>query len=112
MRSCRVRPTKSRFLLLLGLGVLALPVTSFALGQPSYIASSDERGSFRLVQGNDAAPLWVDAGDYPGVVRAAGDLQADLVRVTGAAPALIHEEAKLGATPVIIGTLGKSRILD
>ena len=44
--------------------------------------------SFPLVRASNAAPLFLDSNDYPGVLRAAGDLQADIERVTGVRPNL------------------------
>ena len=41
-----------------------------------------------MVENGSAAALRVDAADWPGVQRAARDLQADVNRVTGVTPAL------------------------
>ena len=59
-----------------------------------------------------AAEIYVDASDYPGVTRAANDLGQDIQRVTGIAPRVRHDGSELGATVVIIGTLGKSALID
>ena len=103
-------PTRS--LLLLALGFFACARDSRALGQTRYLQTTPSPGSFRIAQGPDLAPLFVDAGDAPGVIRAAGDLQADLARVTGRTPALTHQEQGLGARAILIGTIGKSRVLE
>ena len=58
------------------------------------------------------ADLYVDTNDFAGVVRAAGDLQADIARVTGLSPAIVHEEKNLGKNVIIVGTIGKSEIID
>ena len=52
------------------------------IGQASYVANTAGAGSFPLVQGQQTATLYVDSADWPGVVRAVGDLQADIERVT------------------------------
>ena len=83
-----------------------------ALGRPSYVATAPAPGGFVLVQGGSAAVLWVDDADWPGVVRAAGDLQADIARVTSVTPAISHDAAHPGARIVIIGTLGRSALID
>jgi hypothetical protein len=66
---------------------------------------------FPLAHGGAVAPLFVDAADWPGVARAAGDLQADLGRVTGTNPAL-STRAPRGAGVVLIGTIGRSPLID
>jgi hypothetical protein len=83
-----------------------------ALGQPALVSFAPSKGAVVLVQGTRPAPLHVDAGDWPGVIRAAGDLQADIERVTGRRPALESSAAPIGETVVIIGTIGRSRLID
>ena len=68
-------------------------------------------GSFPLVRDGNAAALFLDSNDFAGVLRAAGDLQADINRVTGTKPALTTNLAPTGIT-VIVGTLGKSSLVD
>ena len=83
-----------------------------AIGQTTYTANTTSAGSFPLVQGPTAATLDVDSADWPGVVRAAGDLQADINRVTNRTPTLVKDEKSLSRNMVIIGTVGKSPIID
>ena len=97
--------------LLLALSVLISP-HALALGQPRYVEITPDAYSFRLVHQGAAAKLYVDGGDYPGVVRAAHDLQADIFRVSGC-KALLNEDGKsLSGDVVLIGTIGKSKIID
>jgi hypothetical protein len=93
-------------------GLLACSLPAHALGRPPYIATTPAPGAFVLVRAGDAAPIWVDEADWPGVVRAVADLRADVERVTGAAPAIGHDAARPGARAVIVGTLGRSAIVD
>jgi hypothetical protein len=65
-----------------------------------------------LARNGQAARLYVDPADYPGVVRAAGDLQADIGRVSAARPLLSKDGKPAGADVVIIGTIGKSKLID
>src|SRR6478736_6272372 len=65
-----------------------------------------------LVKDGAAAPVHVAAGDWPGVQRAARDLQADLERVTGVKPAFSTETPAAGATVVLVGTIGHSALID
>ena len=84
----------------------------FALGQVQYVVDTYSQGCFSIVKKNAAANLYVDANDFAGVVRAAGDLQADITRVTSLSPTIVHEENSLGKNAIIVGTVGKSRIID
>ncbi|MGA2541855.1 MAG: glycosyl hydrolase 115 family protein [Verrucomicrobiota bacterium] len=70
------------------------------------------KDSFAIVQDNAAAPLWVDAGDFPGVLRAANDLRQDVGRVTGRTPLVSREENAPGANVILIGTIGKNPVID
>src|SRR5450631_3717500 len=89
-----------------------MAASAFALGQARYVETANARGSFPLVQAKAAAAVYVDSGDYAGVVRAAGDLVADVTRVTGATPAMAHDDKGLGANAVLAGTIGKSVLID
>ena len=96
--------------------VLASTVTALAgpsLGlQTDIVSDQAEPGSFPLVAGRLAAPIFLDSADWPGVLRAGADLQADVERVTGIKPALAANGAPEGKLAVIIGTLGKSPLID
>ncbi|APV48682.1 glycosyl hydrolase [Betaproteobacteria bacterium GR16-43] len=85
---------------------------ALALGQKSFVANALSPGSVALVQEGRAAPLHVDAADHAGVIRAAGDLQADIERVSSLRPELRKRGEPAGADVVIIGTLGKSALID
>ena len=67
-----------------------------------------EPGAFALAEKGSAAAIRVDAADWPGVQRAAHDLQADVNRVTGITPAWDTPAHKM----VLIGTVGKSPLID
>src|ERR1035438_2836815 len=92
--------------------ILVAPCDSFALGQQRYVEEVPAQGSFPIVQGKVAATIYVDAGDYAGVVRAADDLKADMERVSGLSPAISHDEKTPWKNVIIIGTIGKSRLVD
>jgi hypothetical protein len=85
-------------------------------GEPdpaSYISFRDGRGHFPLVADGRAAPLVVSDADHPGVVRVAGDLRADIERVSGERPALSADgRVPAASAVVIIGTIGKSPLID
>src|SRR6185503_11306836 len=84
---------------------------SFALGETDYIATNAAPGSFPLVSGT-VANLVVDTNDWVGVIRAADDFKTDVDRVTGRSPAVTHALKNAGKNVVIIGTIGKSALVD
>lgn len=57
------------------------------------------------------APIIVDANDWAGVNRVAGDLSEDIFRVTGAKPSVIHAPSK-ASTAIILGTIGRNALID
>jgi hypothetical protein len=91
------------------LALILLPALAFAIGQPRYIEDTARPGSFPIVRARTAAPIFVDPADWPGVIRAASDLRADIARVT-------NITSNLAAAPthnaILIGTLGHSPAID
>ncbi|WP_330451580.1 MULTISPECIES: glycosyl hydrolase 115 family protein [unclassified Streptomyces] len=126
------RPTSRRSVLGLGLGLTALTATPLGslvglTGRASatghgpaarptdpgaYIAFTASRGSFPLVAHGRATPVLVSDRDWPGVVRVAGDLRDDIERVTGVRPALSHGAVPKAREITIIGTVGRSPLID
>jgi Glycosyl hydrolase family 115/Glycosyl hydrolase family 67 N-terminus len=94
------------------LGIVAFPNDGHAIGQPRYVANTPSPGSFPVAHGKAAAIVYVDSNDYPGVVRAANDLRADVARVTNCTPSLATSETALRSSTILIGTIGKSSLLD
>nr|WP_051364474.1 glycosyl hydrolase 115 family protein [Pontibacter actiniarum] len=88
-------------------------LTQAAANGDTYISSTNSKGSFALAASGKAAPLYVSSEDFAGVVRAAKDLQADVNRVTKVQPNLtIDKKAPKAKQVVLIGTLGKSPVID
>ncbi len=92
--------------------IMALAAESMALGHAHYVDTVSSRDSFAIADKQTTAPIYVDANDYAGVVRAAGDLQSDIQRVTSRKPVIINATASLGASAIIVGTVGKSSLID
>ncbi len=67
-------------------------------------------GALSLLVPGRMATVVVDAGDEPGVARAASDLVADLKAVGGGEVRLAHNVS--GGATVIAGTLGHSAVID
>ncbi|OON68846.1 glycosyhydrolase [Hymenobacter sp. CRA2] len=100
-------------LLLLGaLPALAASLVPAVPGSEAYVSAEKGKNRFPLAAGGKAAPLFASAQDWPGVLRAARDLQADINRVTKLQPALTTDKAPSGKDVVIIGTVGKSPLID
>jgi len=86
--------------------------SALAVGTLSYITSNPSAGRFHLSTATEAAPLFIHSSDYPGVARVAQHLQADIANVTGHELELIVGETASGNEIVLIGTLGKSPLID
>ena len=66
--------------------------TGQAMGTATYLELQPRPGNFCIAQGGVAAGILVGADDFPGVIRAAGDLQTDVGKVTGTTPGLVCGE--------------------
>ncbi|HWS89639.1 MAG TPA: glycosyl hydrolase 115 family protein [Pyrinomonadaceae bacterium] len=95
-----------------GLLFLLACVQTAAAQESSWVRGSGRAGDFGLVRGGSAADVYVSDGDFKVVRIAAKDLTADIERVTGVRPALRNETAGLSGHAVIVGTLGKSSLID
>src|SRR6185312_1987365 len=93
--------------------MMMVTVRAWALGEKPYVSTTPVQGGFVLYTSGKAAPLVVSDADWPGVVRAVGDLSADVERVTGhTAPVVKEPGAAKGEDVVLIGTIGKSPLID
>ena len=79
----------------------------FAVAQESYISFNPVENGFSL----NSVTLFLDTEDHEGVQLVAKDLQTDFERVTGNEPKISSEEVN-AEYPVIIGTLGQSKLID
>jgi beta-xylosidase len=78
----------------------------------TYVTSTPAPDRFVLAASGHAAPIAVSTDDYPGVIRAVNSLRADIKSVTGDEPRLATTSLPYPATMVIVGTLGKSPLVD
>ncbi|MGD0592047.1 MAG: glycosyl hydrolase 115 family protein [Bacteroidota bacterium] len=102
---------KNIFLLIL-LMSFANSMEAVVIDSTSYISSNSGSGYFALSDVNQSAPLFVSSKDYPGVIRALNDLKTDIGRVTSHEPSVIFDDLPLQKEVVIVGTLGKSSVID
>ena len=72
----------------------------------------DPADSFDIVASGSAVDLFVDAADHAAVVRAVGDLRADVERVSGVVPKVLNATTGLSPRAVLVGTLGASPVID
>ncbi len=101
----------------LSVAALACAVAPFAAQSPApttdtYVAPNAGPGRFPLSADGRSAPLYVSSADHPGVVRAAGDLRADIGRASPAEPTVSIDTLPNARQVVIIGTIGKSPLID
>jgi hypothetical protein len=96
-------------------GACAALALALALAQPAHALGKQPIASFAAhAEGVSliGAAIHVDPHDHAGVLRAAGDLQGDIEKVGGVRPALNQGGKPAGADVVIVGTLGKSALID
>jgi hypothetical protein len=86
-------------------------VSSCALAA-DYISEKPAAGYFPLVQPNAMADIFVAEDDWKVAQIAATNLMLDVERVTGRRPALKHSLSALSSEAVLIGTIGRSRVID
>jgi len=72
----------------------------------------DGPGRFTLAAAGASAPIVVSSADFPGVVRAARSVGADVGRVTGRASAVSLDTLPVAPDVVVAGTLGRSPLID
>ena len=96
------------------LGFLLYFVRVYAIGQDTCVSFKRDSSSFPVVSGGSVASLLLSEDEWPGVQRAAGDFASDIEKVTGRAPRLsnVTSSVKVSSPPIIIGTLGKSSLID
>lgn len=79
---------------------------------PQFVSSSKAQEVFALTEASVTVPMWMDDNDDPGVFRAFNDLIEDIGQVTGKQPASISSELPQAKSVLLVGTLGKSTLID
>ncbi len=79
---------------------------------PQYITGEATSNTFRIASDGQAATIYVDPDDWKGVIRTANDLSEDIRKVSGAKPAIIEKTRHLAKGSILVGTIGKSKIID
>ena len=108
IRAARVAP----FIVIAAAASILSAQRAWALGQEQYVRFAASPGSFTIVNANTTATIYVDPKDWQGVLRAANDLSHDIRDVTGKTPKVISGTRFMERNVVLIGTVGKSEIID
>ena len=78
----------------------------------NYIITTKLAGSFTISEFGKTAPIVISNDEFPGVIRIAGYVQEDLLKVTGEKPELLIGTVPSSGEFIIAGTLGKSTLID
>jgi len=77
----------------------------------TFISFEKGKGKFTISASGKSTPLLISSDEWPGVIRALKDLQSDIGKVTSKVPEIYYDNAK-ASKEIIIGTIGKSSIID
>ncbi len=81
-----------------------------AFGTEPFI--SFEKSEFAISEAGKSAPLIVSQKDWPGVIRAFKDLQADIEKVTSYSPSFYTDKVPRAKVLIIAGTIGRSDLIS
>ena len=101
-----------RIALMMCLFILLTPPALHAIDDLSYVLENVMEGAFPLVTEGKAAPLVASDQDYPGVIRILGIFQMDIQSVSQILPDVYTEKIPKAKRIVLIGTVGKSPLID
>jgi hypothetical protein len=82
------------------------------LSQDFTVSEKKSSSDFILAEKGMVAPIVVSAFDHPGVIEVMKMLQKDMTAVTGIEPKLLLDAMPDKKQVVIVGTLGKSQLID
>lgn len=86
--------------------------TEDAFPETSFLTTQKEENGFPLVENGAPTAIMVSESDFPGVKRVAGMFQKDLGNVSGQEAKLIINNEHASKNLIIIGTVGKSTLID
>jgi hypothetical protein len=116
MRHSMIRFMRHSLFLFFSLSVLKPPpVASSSLTGSLHILTqkpASMKGVLALAESGRPIPWFADSQDYPGVHRVMGYIQADIEKVTGQKPEVVIANHPRGKQLVLVGTLGKSTLID
>jgi hypothetical protein len=92
--------------------IILLPTSIWATGGKNYVSTINGKDFFSLSVSGKSASLCINSNDYAGVIRALKDLKTDIGKVTGTEPSIVYDKMPSQKEVVIVGTLGKSPVID
>ncbi|HEU0126325.1 MAG TPA: glycosyl hydrolase, partial [Flavobacterium sp.] len=92
--------------------LIGLSTKSYAINPEKYIVNQSSSENFPLVSKGKTASILVSDKDYAGVLKVVGHLENDIFKVSDLHPKRIKKISEAEDFVVIIGTLGKSEIID
>ncbi len=92
---------------------IILRCTLYCMMAMSALAVVAQTEQFCIAKDGKTASIFIDGDDWQGVIRAANDLGDDVRKVTGVASQVnILSTVTLKPSSILVGTIGKSRIID
>lgn len=92
--------------------LIGLSTNTYAINPEKYIVNQASAKNFPLVSKGKTASILVSSSDFSGVLKVAGHLENDIFKVSDLHPKRIKNISEAEGFVVIIGTLGKSEIID
>ena len=77
-----------------------------------FISNEKGKAKFTISASGKSSPMLISSEDWPGVIRAFKDLQADIGKVTSIVPEIYYDVAPASKEIIISGTIGKSNLID
>ena len=84
----------------------------YAIDPEKYVTSKASNENFPLATNGTVAPIVMSDDDFAGVKRVAGHLQTDFLNVTDVRPDILMSNSITEDYIIIIGTIGKSSIIN
>ncbi|HEY1194528.1 glycosyl hydrolase 115 family protein [Flavobacterium sp.] len=92
--------------------LIGLSAKSYAINPEKYVVNESSKENFPLVSKGKTTSILVSDKDYAGVLKVVGHLENDIFKVSNLHPKRIKKISEAEDFVVIIGTLGKSEIID
>lgn len=87
-------------------------ITNSTFAIDKYVVSKSSQENFPIASKGKVASIYVDDTDFKGVLRVVDHLKDDIFRITSHQPTINYNELQNEDFVIIIGTLGKSSIID
>lgn len=98
--------------IILVLSLIGLSTKSYAINPEKYVVNKASAENFPLVSKGKTTSILVDKNDFSGVLKVTGHLENDIFQVSDLHLKRINKISEAEDFVVIIGTLGKSEIID